>query len=216
MLQLGHADAMVCGTVGHFRHHLDIVANVVGYRHPEHTACAMNALIFGGHNLFIADTYVNDNPTAEQIAQSTLMCAEEIRRFGIVPKAALLSHSNFGSVPAESAEKMRRALEIIRRADPQLEIDGEMQGDAALVESLRQQSMPDSTLKGAANLLVMPNVEAANISCNLLRVASPDGVTVGPILLGMKKPVHIINQLASVRRLVNMVALAAVDAQRQG
>ena len=216
MLQLGHADAMVCGTVGHFQHHLGIVSNVVGYNNPEHTACAMNALIFGGHNLFIADTYVNANPTAEQIAQSTLMCAEEIQRFGITPKVALLSHSNFGSVPSESAGKMRRALELIRQAAPQLEIDGEMQGDAALVESLRQQSLPDSTLKGAANLLVMPNVEAANISCNLLRVASPDGVTVGPILLGMKKPVHIVNQLASVRRLVNMVALAAVDAQRQG
>ena len=144
------------------------------------------------------------------------MCAKEIQRFGITPKVALLSHSNFGSVPSESAGKMRRALELIRQAAPQLEIDGEMQGDAALVESLRQQSLPDSTLKGAANLLVMPNVEAANISCNLLRAASPDGVTVGPILLGMKKPVHIVNQLASVRRLVNMVALAAVDAQRQG
>jgi malate dehydrogenase (oxaloacetate-decarboxylating)(NADP+) len=136
-----------------------------------------------------------------------------MKRFGIAPKAALLSNSSFGTINGESADKMRSALELIREAQPDLEIDGEMQGDAALVEAIRTQAMPETTLKGSANLLIMPNVEAANISYNLLRVSASDGVTIGPILMGMSKPVHILTPISSVRRIVNMVALAAVDAQ---
>ena len=143
------------------------------------------------------------------------MCANEMERFGIAPKVALLSNSNFGSVVNEENRKMQTALPLIRAVRPDLEIDGEMQGDAALLETIRLQAMPSTTLKGAANLLVMPNVEAANISYNLLRVSASDGVTIGPILMGMAKPVHIVTAISSVRRIVNMVALAAVDAQNQ-
>ena len=174
----------------------------------------MNALILHNSSLFIADTYVNKDPTAEQIAQGTLMCASEIERFGITPKVALLSNSNFGSGPNGGGNKMQDALPIIRETRPDLQIDGEMQGDVAMMEEMRQQILPDSTLKGSANLLVMPNVEAANISYNLLRVSAADGITVGPILMGMNKPIHIITPISTVRRIVNMVALAAVDAQR--
>ncbi|MFD1245639.1 NADP-dependent malic enzyme [Paralysiella testudinis] len=214
MLHMGHADALVCGTMGRFRDHFQIMDEVIGYDNPQHNACAMNALILGNGNIFIADTYVNANPSAEQLAAGTLMCVEEMQRFGITPKVALLSNSNFGSIELPGSQKMQHALAMIQAAKPDLEIDGEMQGDAALIEDIRQQIMPDSPLKGSANLLVMPNVETANISYNLLRVSASDGVTIGPILMGMAKPVHIVTPISSVRRIVNMVALAAVDAQR--
>ena len=214
MLHMGHADALVCGTMGRFRDHFQIMDEVIGYDNPQHNACAMNALILGNGNIFIADTYVNANPSAEQLAAGTLMCVEEMQRFGITPKVALLSNSNFGSIELPGSLKMQDALAMIQAAKPDLEIDGEMQGDAALIEDIRQQIMPDSPLKGSANLLVMPNVETANISYNLLRVSASDGVTIGPILMGMAKPVHIVTPISSVRRIVNMVALAAVDAQR--
>ncbi len=214
MLHMGHADALVCGTMGRFRDHFQIMDEVIGYDNPQHNACAMNALILGNGNIFIADTYVNANPSAEQLAAGTLMCVEEMQRFGITPKVALLSNSNFGSIELPGSQKMQDALAMIQAAKPDLEIDGEMQGDAALIEDIRQQIMPDSPLKGSANLLVMPNVETANISYNLLRVSASDGVTIGPILMGMAKPVHIVTPISSVRRIVNMVALAAVDAQR--
>lgn len=215
MVHLGHADALVCGTMGRFHDHFQIMEEIIGYNNPAQHACAMNALILSGGSIFIADTYVNADPDAEQIAAGTLMCVEEMERFGIVPKVALLANSNFGSIDQPSSRKMQAALAQIQAAKPDLEIDGEMQGDAALVEELRKQIMPDSPLKGAANLLVMPNVETANISYNLLRVSASDGVTIGPILMGMAKPVHIVTPISSVRRIVNMVALAAVDAQRQ-
>ncbi|EBC1041827.1 NADP-dependent malic enzyme, partial [Salmonella enterica] len=164
-------------------------------------------------NTFIADTYVNEDPTPEQLAEIAVMAAETVRRFGIEPKVALLSHSNFGSSNSLSASKMRETLERVRERAPDLMIDGEMHGDAALVESIRNDRMPDSPLKGAANILVMPNMEAARISYNLLRVSSSEGVTVGPVLMGVSKPVHVLTPIASVRRIVNMVALAVVEAQ---
>ena len=216
MVRRGEADALICGTYGPYRQHFDIIENVIGYARQDKVAGAMNALILPTGNIFIADTYVNANPDAEQLAAITEMAAQSVRRFGINPKVALLSNSSFGTWNSESACKMRDALSLIQQANPELEIDGEMQGDAALIESIRQQAMPDSTLKGAANLLVMPNVEAANISYNLLRVSASDGVTIGPILMGMAKPVHILTPISSVRRIVNMVALAAVDVQANG
>lgn len=215
MVQRGEADAMICGTVGDYHEHFSVVKNVFGYRDGVHTAGAMNALLLLSGNTFIADTYVNDEPDAEELAEITLMAAETVRRFGIEPRVALLSHSNFGSSDCPSSSKMRQALELVRDRAPDLMIDGEMHGDAALVEAIRNDRMPDSPLKGSANILVMPNMEAARISYNLLRVSSSEGVTVGPVLMGVAKPVHVLTPIASVRRIVNMVALAVVEAQTQ-
>ncbi|EAS9105957.1 NADP-dependent oxaloacetate-decarboxylating malate dehydrogenase [Salmonella enterica] len=213
MVQRGEADAMICGTIGDYHEHFSVVKAVFGYRDGVHTAGAMNALLLPSGNTFISDTYVNEDPTPEQLAEITVMAAETVRRFGIEPKVALLSHSNFGSSNSLSASKMREALERVRERAPDLMIDGEMHGDAALVESIRSDRMPDSPLKGSANILVMPNMEAARISYNLLRVSSSEGVTVGPVLMGVSKPVHVLTPIASVRRIVNMVALAVVEAQ---
>jgi len=215
MVLRGEADAMICGTIGSYHEHYEVVEKVFGFRDGVQVAAAMNALMLPSGNTFITDTYVNDDPSAEQLAQITLMAAETVRRFGIEPKVALLSHSSFGSSDNLGAQKMRQTLALVRAAAPQLEIDGEMHGDAALTESIRHDLMPDSPLKGAANLLIMPNMEAARISYNLLRVSSSDGVTVGPVLMGVAKPVHILTPIASVRRIVNMVALAVVEAQTE-
>jgi malate dehydrogenase (oxaloacetate-decarboxylating)(NADP+) len=215
MVLRGEADAMICGTIGTYHEHYDVVEKVFGFRGGAHVAGAMNALLLPTGNTFIADTYVNDDPTPEQLAEITLMAAETVRRFGIEPKVALLSHSSFGTSDCQAACKMRRTLELVNQMAPQLEIDGEMHGDAALVESIRHNLMPDSPLKGAANILIMPNMEAARISYNLLRVTSSEGVTVGPVLMGVAKPVHILTPIASVRRIVNMVALAVVEAQTE-
>ncbi len=215
MVRRGEADAMICGTVGSYQEHFAVVESVFGYREGVHVAGAMNALLLPSGNTFIADTYVNDDPTPEQLAEITLMAAETVRRFGIEPKVALLSHSSFGSSSGPAARKMRKTLELVNKMAPELEIDGEMHGDAALVESIRRDLMPDSPLKGAANILIMPNMEAARISYNLLRVSSSEGVTVGPVLMGVAKPVHILTPVASVRRILNMVALAVVEAQTE-
>lgn len=215
MVHRGEADALICGTVGDYHEHYAVVEKVFGFRAGVKVAGAMNALLLPSGNTFITDTYVNEDPTPEQLADITLMAAETVRRFGIEPKVALLSHSSFGSSNAPGARKMRETLALVQQRAPDLEIDGEMHGDAALHESIRREQMPDSPLKGTANLLIMPNVEAARISYNLLRVSCSEGVTVGPVLMGIGKPVHILTRIASVRRIVNMVALAVVEAQKQ-
>ena len=211
-VHMGDADGMLCGTFGNHHAHLEFVDQVIGPRKGVTTYAAMNAVMLPTRTLFIADTYINADPTAEQVAAIAILAAEEIRRFGITPKVALLSHSNFGSSTHPQAKKMQAALALINAADPALEVDGEMHGDAALSEEVRLAVMPDSRLKGAANLLIMPTVDAANISFNLLKMASGDGVTLGPILLGVARPVHILTPSATVRRIVNMTALTVVDA----
>jgi malate dehydrogenase (oxaloacetate-decarboxylating)(NADP+) len=212
MVRLGDADAMICGTYGQHHQHLQTVADVIGLRTGVRQFAAMNLLLLPKRTIFICDTYVNEDPDADEIAEMTMLAAEEVRRFGLVPKVALLSHSSFGSVRSPSATKMSRAREILERLDPDLEVEGEMHGDAALSEQIRLSIFPNSRLRGEANLLIMPTLDAANISFNLLKMTSGEGITVGPILLGAAKPVHILTPTATVRRLVNMTALAAVDA----
>lgn len=216
MVRRNDADALICGTIGNYHDHFRIIEQVFGYRDGVKTMAAVNALLLPSGNTFIADTYVNTDPTAEQLAEITLLAAESVRRFGIEPKVALLSHSSYGGASSASALKMRQTLELLQLRAPDLMADGEMHGDAALDENIRQQRMPDSPLKGAANLLIMPSLDCARISYNLLRVSCSDGVTVGPVLMGAAKPVHILTQVASVRRIINMVALAVVEAQVAG
>jgi malate dehydrogenase (oxaloacetate-decarboxylating)(NADP+) len=215
MVHRGEADGMICGTFGTHALHLQYIDQVIGLRKGVGCYAAMNAVVLPGRTVFIADTYVNPDPTAEQIAEIALLAAEEIRRFGITPKVALLSHSSFGTAPDAQAEKMRRALPMIHALAPDLEVEGEMHADAALSEEVRLAAFPNSRFKGEANLLIMPTVDAANISFNLLKVAGGGGVTLGPILLGVARPVHILSQSATVRRIVNMTALAVVDANMQ-
>jgi malate dehydrogenase (oxaloacetate-decarboxylating)(NADP+) len=171
----------------------------------------MNMLLLQERTLFICDTYVNPDPSAEQLAEITLLAAEEVKRFGLTPKVALCSHSNFGSAKTPSAQKMSRVRQILDSIAPQLEVEGEMHGDAALSEEIRMQVFPNTRLKGEANLLIMPTLDAANISFNLLKVIAGEGITVGPILLGAAKSCHILTPTTTVRRLVNMTALAVVD-----
>jgi len=213
MMVKGEADGMLCGTFGTHALHLHYIDQVIGLRPGVRNYSAMNALILEGRTVFICDTYVTPDPDAEQIAEMTVLAAEEIRRFGIAPKVALLSGSNFGSMDdLPSARKMQQALRLVTERAPELEIEGEMHGDAALSGELRHRVFPRSRLKGEANLLVMPTLDAANISFNLLKVASSDNVTIGPILLGAARPVHILTPSATVRRIVNMTALAVADA----
>jgi malate dehydrogenase (oxaloacetate-decarboxylating)(NADP+) len=211
----GDADGMICGTFGSPPLHLHYIDQVLGKRKGVNTYAAMNALIMENRQVVLVDTHINENPTAEQLAEITIMAAEEMRRFGLHPRAALLSHSNFGSSDSESAQKMRAALALIRERAPDLEIDGEMHGDTALDAHVLKEQMPDTMLKGDANLLVLPNIDAANISYNLLKVAAGNGVAIGPVLLGCSRAVHILTASATVRRIVNMTALAVVDAVSQ-
>ena len=212
MVKLGDADGMICGTVGTVRTHLNFVDQVLG-RHPQASVyAAMNVLMLPQRTVFVVDTHVNENPTAEQIAEITLMAAAEMRRLGVEPKAALLSHSNFGSSDSPTAVKMREALQLLRSHAPELEVEGEMHGDCALDETLRGSILPGNRLKGEANLLVMPNIEAANISYNLLKTAAGNNVAIGPILLGAGAPVHVLTASATVRRIINMTALTVLDA----
>ncbi len=217
MMHRGEADGMLCGTFGNHALHRFYIDQVIGLRKGVTTYAAANAVMLPGRTVFIADTYVNPDPTAEQLTEITFLAADEMRRFGITPKVALLSHSSFGTSDQPSAKKMQHALALIQARDPDLEIDGEMHGDAALSEAVRKSVMPNSRLTGEANLLIMPTLDAANISFNLLKAASGGGVTLGPILLGVAKPAHILTQSATVRRIVNMTALAVVDSlvQRQ-
>ncbi|MDP3438586.1 MAG: NADP-dependent malic enzyme [Azonexus sp.] len=212
MVRLGYADGLICGTFGRHETHREYVQSVIGTQPGLDRYYAMNLLMLPGRTVFIADTYVNYDPTAAQLADMTLLAAEEIRNFGIQPKVALLSHSTFGTQDTPTSIKMRQVLAMLNEREPSLEVDGEMHGDAALDEQIRLGAFPNSKLKGQANLLVMPTLDAANISFNLLKVAAGDNLTVGPILLGASKPVNILTPTATVRRIVNMTALTVVDA----
>ena len=208
LVRMGAADAMLCGTVGQPLHHLRYIDEVIGHRPGSSVYGAMNILLLPRHTLFICDTHVNLDPSAEEIAEMTLLAAEEVRYFGIAPKVALLSHSNFGSHNDASARKMARARELLELQMPELEVEGEIHGDAALSESMRSGIFPAARLKGQANLLVMPNLDAANIAYNLLKMTAGDGITIGSILLGANKSAHILTSTATARRIVNMSALA--------
>src|ERR1700694_819176 len=212
MMYKGEVDGMLCGTSGTHARHLRYVEQVIGLRAGVRHFAAMNALTLPTRTVFICDTYVTADPDAENIAEMTLLATEEVKRFGLTAKVALLSASNFGSVDIPSAVKMRRALQLITERAPELEVDGEMHGDAALSEEIRLRVFPRSRLRGEANLLVMPTLDAANIAFNLLKTASGGGVTIGPILLGAARPVHILTPSATVRRLVNMTAVVVADA----
>ncbi|HPR06709.1 MAG TPA: NADP-dependent malic enzyme [Denitromonas sp.] len=212
LLRRGDADALVCGTFGTYDDHLRQVEDVIGLAPEAKRFATMSILLLPKRVLAITDTYVNENPDADEIADIAAMAADEMKRFGIKPKVALLSHSNFGSARSKSALKMRTARDLLVANRPDIECDGEMHADAALSQDIRNSVNPESTLIGEANLLVMPNIDAANISFNLCKLANSDGVTVGPILLGADKSVHILTSSATVRRLVNITALAVVDA----
>ena len=212
MIHKGEADALICGTLGMFAEHMRYIDQVIGLRPGARHYAAMNAIILPSRTVFICDTYVTNDPDAEHIAEMTLLAADEVRRFGIVPKVALLSASNFGSVDTPAARKMRAALALITERAPDLQVEGEMHGDAALSEEIRMRVFPRARLRGEANLLVMPTLDAANISFNLLKTAAGGGVTVGPMLLGAARPAHILTPSATVRRIVNMTALAVADA----
>ncbi|EKE24339.1 MAG: hypothetical protein ACD_6C00150G0001, partial [uncultured bacterium] len=215
LVKHGMADGMLCGTYSSYDIHLDFVSNIIGKKDGHNTFFTLNALMLEDRNLFIADTYVNTNPTAEQLAEMTILAAEEVRRFGMTPRIALLSHSSFGSDQHDaSAQKMRKVYDILSEIAPELEVEGEMHGDAALDENIRQFAFPNSRFKGSANLLIMPNLDAANISFNLLKATSGNNVTIGPILLGAAKPVHILTPTATTRRVINMTALTVAEIQQ--
>ena len=218
LLRRGDVDGMICGTWGNTQLHLDYIDQVIGKREGSNCYAAMNALMLPGRQVFLVDTHINYDPTAEQLAEITQMAARKMMRFGITPKAALLSHSNFGSSNQPSAVKMRETLAILQSNAPWLEVDGEMHGDVALDADARVSIMPRSTLQGDANLLVCPNIDAANIAYNLLKTAAGGNIAIGPMLLGVGKPVHILTASATVRRIVNMTALTVAEAnvQRQG
>ena len=199
MVHHGDADGMICGTIAQFSLHLQYISDVIGLRSGVNRFAAMNMLILPGRTIFICDTYVNADPNAEEIAEITMLAAEEVQRFGLTPNIALLSHSNFGSSRDASSDKMSRAREILQERTPDLQVEGEMHGDAALDEAIRTRIFPNSRITGEANLLIMPNLDAANIAFNLLKVCAGEGITIGPILLGAD----------------NMAALCSVDAASQ-
>ena len=212
MVHLGDADAMLCGLVGRFDSHLKILEQVLGSKRDAPGFAGLNALTLDRGTLFIADTHVNEDPSAEQLAHIAMMAAEEMQRFGLPPKVAFLSHSNFGSSERASARKMRIARDLFAKMAPDIECDGEMHGDAALSADIRHTAMPETTLTGEANLLICPNLDSANILYNVLKMTGANGITVGPILLGASRPAHVLTSSATVRRIVNMTALAVADA----
>ena len=212
MLSRGEVDAMICGTVGDFHVHMKHVNDIVGLKPGVETGAALRLLIIPNKGTyFVCDTHVNPNPSVPQISEMTLLAAERVKRFGIEPRVALLSYSNFGSRKDESAAKMRKACVDIKQRDPNLMVDGEMHADTALSQKIRDHHMPESTLKGEANLMIMPNIDAANISFNMLKVLG-EGIPVGPILLGVNKPAHILTSATTARGILNMSAVAVVEA----
>jgi malate dehydrogenase (oxaloacetate-decarboxylating)(NADP+) len=215
LLKKNEVDGLICGTWGNTALHLEYVDQVVGKRANAHCYAAMNALMLPGRQVFLVDTHVNYDPTAEQLAEITVMAARKMLRFGITPKVALLSHSNFGSSNQPSAVKMRETLALLQQNAPWLEVDGEMHGDVALDSAARSRLMPNSSLVGDANLLVLPNIDAANIAYNLLKTAAGGGIAIGPMLLGVAQPVHILTASATVRRIVNMTALTVGEANAE-
>ncbi len=212
LIRRGDADAMICGVTTRFDHQLVHINNVIGRKEGASVFAAMNALMLPTQNIFVCDTHVNENPSAQEIADITLMAAEKVRQFGLVPRVALLSHSNFGSRSTESSRKMAEALQIILKRAPDLEIDGEMHADSALSNRIRFKAHPDSTLTAPANLLITPNLDAGNITYNVLKMAGSNGVAMGPILLGAARPIHILTTSTTTRRIINMTAIAALEA----
>jgi malate dehydrogenase (oxaloacetate-decarboxylating)(NADP+) len=215
LLKFGYADGMICGTYGMHDQHLSLINTVLGRREGVHNFYAMNLLVLPGRTIFLCDTYVNYDPDAEQIFEMTCLAVEEVRRFGMTPKVALLSHSSFGTDDSPTSAKMREAFQLLQSRRPDIEVEGEMHGDAALDAKIRMQIFPNAHMREDANLLVFPTLDAANIAFNLLKTASGEGMTVGPILLGTAKPVHILTPTATVRRIVNMAALTVVEAGRE-
>ena len=214
MLEKGEVDGMICGTVGEYADHLHNIVDVVGLKEGVETPAALRLLILPNKgNYFVSDTHVNANPSVAQITEMTLLAAQRVKDFGIDPKVALLSHSNFGSHRGGTAQKMREACAEIKARDKKLDIDGEMHADTALSLNVRENIMPNSTLSCRANLLIMPNIEAANISFNMLKVLG-EGIPVGPLLLGMKKPAHILTSAVTARGILNMTAVVCVEAQK--
>jgi malate dehydrogenase (oxaloacetate-decarboxylating)(NADP+) len=215
MVRRGEADGMLCGTFGSHALHLHYIDQVIGRKPGVGVYAAMNTLMLPGRQVTLVDTHVNYDPGAVQLAEITLMASDELRRFGIRPSVALLSHSNFGSSDRPSALKMREVLAILRERAPDLEVDGEMHGDTALDPAYRRSMMPRSTLSGEANLLVLPNIDAANIAYNLLKTAAGNNIAIGPVLLGAARPVHVLTASTTVRRIVNMTAWTIVDINAQ-
>lgn len=212
MVYKNEADAMLCGVTGKHQNHTRNVIDIIGLKPGVETAASLNALILSRGTYFFCDTHINPRPDVAHICEMTLLAADEIKRFGIKPKVAMLSHSNYGSHNDDTARIMRHAVADIRRREPDLEIDGEMQADAALSETIRKEIMPNATLSGEANLFVMPNVEAANVTFNMLKVLN-EGISIGPIMLGLARPVHVLTPSVTARGLVNMTSVAAVGAQ---
>jgi malate dehydrogenase (oxaloacetate-decarboxylating)(NADP+) len=212
MVKRGEADALICGTAGRYERQLRHILEVIGLKRGVKDPAALSVLIVPRGTFFLADTYVTPDPDAEQIAEMTLLASEAVERFGIKPKVALLSHSSFGTADTPSARKMRAALALVVANRPDLEVDGEMPADAALSEEIRARIFPNSRLKGQANLLILPDLDAANIAFNLVKVVA-DGLAVGPILIGVAQPAHILTPSVTVRGIVNMTAVAVVEAQ---
>ena len=216
MIHKGDADGMLCGTFGTHALHLHYIDQVIGRSEGVSAYYALNGLMLPKQTVFICDTYVNYDPSAEQLVEMTILAAEQVRRFGLTPKVAMLSHSSFGNYDTPSARKMQRATQLLWAHAPELEVEGEMHGDAALSGDVRNQVFPNARLKGEANLLIMPTLDAANIAFNLLKQAAGDGVTIGPILLGTRAPVSILTPTATVRRIVNLTAVTVVEAAARG
>ena len=215
LLKLGYGDGLICGTYGMHSLHRSFVETVIGRRPGVNNLYTVNVLNLPGRTVFLADTYVNYDPTPEQVVEMTVLAAEEVRRFGIEPKIALLSHSSFGTADSPTADKMRKALQILHARHPELEVEGEMHGDAALDPELRTNIFPNARMRDEANLLIFPTLDSANIAFNLLKTAAGEGMTIGPILLGAAKPVHILTSSTTVRRVINMTALASVEAAQE-